>query len=127
MCAKDRSGKAFTLEHALCNLELCEGRVGVGDVKCGVSGSPKERHDGNEGWKVHEESANGCGSVDSAEGILDVGGNEKFVWCCECYGSEVVNHAVGTAFHEGAILIWSNGIDNIGLGDVKNDSGGKFE
>ena len=76
---------------------------------------------------MHEESANGCGSVDSAKGVLDVGGDEKFVGCSKCHGAKVVNHAVSTAFHEGAILIRSNSTDDIRFGDVKYDTSGKFE
>ena len=76
---------------------------------------------------MHEESANGCGSVDSAKGVLDVSGDEKFVGCSKCHGAKVVNHAVSTAFHEGAILIRSNSTDDIRFGDVKYDTSGQFE
>ena len=76
---------------------------------------------------MQKESTNGCGSVDSAKGVLDVCGDEKFVGCSESHCTEVVNHAVGPTFHEGTILVGSNSVDNIGLGDVKYDASGKFE
>ena len=76
---------------------------------------------------MHEESADGCGSVDSAKGVLDVCGDEKFVGCSESHCTEVVNHAVGSTLHEGTILVGSNSADDVGLGDVKYDTSGKFE
>ena len=76
---------------------------------------------------MHEESTNGCGSVDSAKGVLDVCGDEQFVGCSESHCTEVVNHAVGPTFHECTILVFANSLDNVSLGYVENNASGKFE
>ena len=47
--------------------------------------------------------------------------------CSECHRTEVVYHAVGPALHKGTILVGSNSVDNVGLGNVKYDAGGKLE
>ena len=91
------------------------------------SGAPENGHNGDEGGQIHEKGPHRSGSVDGPEGILDVSGNEEFVKCRQRHGPEVVHHAVSTTLHEGTILIWSNGLNDIGLGDVKNDASGKFE
>ena len=46
-----------------------------------MGGPPEKRHDGNEAREVHEESPNGCGSVDGAISVLNVSSYEEFVGC----------------------------------------------
>ena len=99
----------------------------VWNVEGSVNGAPEKRHDGDESGQIHQKSPNRSGSVDGAEGILDVSGYEELVRCRQRHGPEVVHHAVSTTLHEGTILIWSNSLDDIGFGVVKDDAGGEFE
>ena len=71
--------------------------------------------------------ANGRGSVNSAKCVLQVSGDEEFVGSSFGHGAEIVHHAVCSAFHHGTILIRSDRLDDVSLGDVQQQTCGEFE
>ena len=73
---------------------------------------------------MFEERGKGPVPRNCTKGIFDVSGDKDICGFGNSKGAQVVNHFVSSSREQGSILVWADGLDDGGFGNVKDKTGG---